>query len=149
MSLPGREERQVIERWEGGGSRWRGLKRVLDQAKQLIRNPRELLGILDAAERRLDRLSPGPFATVVDDVKTLLRLVRSYATGDYRDVSARNLALAVAAVVYLVSPLDVIPDFLPFGFTDDAAVVGFVLGKIGTELVRFRAWEQAQGVAEA
>ena len=139
----------MIERVGGGGNRWQVLRRVLARAEQLIRNPRELLGLLEVAERRLDRLSEGPFGKVVDDVKTLLRLVRAYATGQYRDVSGKNIALAVAAVVYLVSPLDVIPDFLPGGFTDDAAVVGFVIRKIGTELARFQAWEETQGATEA
>ena len=71
--------------------------------------------------------------------------MRAYGEGRYREVSGKNLALAGLAIMYLVSPLDVLPDFLPGGFFDDAAVIGFVVKKIRNELVSFEIWEQSQG----
>lgn len=111
----------------------------------LRRDPKELLNLLTAAERRLDRVNAGPLTPVKHDVQTLLRLMRAYGTGRYRQVSGKNLALAGLAILYLVSPLDVVPDFIPGGFADDAAVIGFVLKKIRTELVAFQAWERQHG----
>ncbi len=59
-------------------------------------------------------------------------------------MSGKNLGLAALALLYLASPLDVLPDFLPGGFLDDAAVVGFIVKKIRTELAAFEAWERGQ-----
>ena len=100
---------------------------------------------LKVAERRLDRLEVGPLTPIKKDVQTLLRLMRAYGEGRYRQVSGKNLALAALGLIYLVSPLDVIPDFLPGGFADDAAVIGFILRKLRTELVAFEFWERGQG----
>lgn len=36
----------------------------------------------------------------------------------------------VAALGYLICPFDAIPDFLPFGFTDDLAVLTALLGSL-------------------
>jgi uncharacterized membrane protein YkvA (DUF1232 family) len=119
-----------------------GARRGLFRAEELIRNPREMLQVLTVAERRLDRVNAGPLTPVKKDLQTLLRLMRAYGEGRYRAVSGKNLALAGLGLLYLVSPLDVLPDFIPGGFADDAAVIGFVVKKIRTELVAFEAWER-------
>ena len=133
---------------QGGGKGWQMLQTVrrgLVRAEGLIRHPKELLTVLTLAERRLARVEAGPLNPIKKDVQTLLRLMRAYGDGRYRQVSGKNLALAGLGLLYLVSPLDVVPDFLPGGFADDAAVIGFILRKIRTELVAFEAWERAQG----
>ncbi len=121
------------------------LRRGLGGAERLVRNPKELLSVLTRAERRLDRVNAGRLTPIKKDLQTLLRLMRAYGEGRYRQVSGKNLVLAGLAIMYLVSPLDVMPDFLPGGFFDDAAVIGFVLKKIRNELASFEIWEQAQG----
>jgi len=131
-----------------GGKPWEMvqiMRRSLVRAEGLMRHPKELLTVLTKAERRLDRIEAGPLTPIKRDIQTLLRLMRAYGEGRYRPVSGKNLALAGLGLLYLVSPLDVIPDFLPGGFADDAAVIGFILRKIRTELVAFEAWERAQG----
>lgn len=120
-------------------------RRGLARAEKLARDPRELLSLLSAAERRLDRVDVGPLTPVKRDLQALLRMLRAYGEGRYRQVSGKNLALAGLGLLYLVSPLDVLPDFLLGGFFDDAAVIGFIVKKIRTELVAFEAWERAQG----
>ena len=121
------------------------VRRGVVRAEELVRNPKELLALLTVAERRLDRANAGPLTPVKRDLQTLLRLLRAYGEGSYRDVSGKNLALAGLGLFYLVSPLDVLPDFLPGGFADDAAVIGFVLRKVRGELTAFEAWERGQG----
>ena len=118
------------------------LGKGLAWAEDVIRNPKQLLSVLTVAERRLDGVSAGKLTPVKADVQMLLRLMRAYGEGQYRDVSGKNLALAGLGLFYLVSPLDVLPDFIPGGFADDAAVVGFIIKKIRSELVKFEAWEQ-------
>lgn len=133
---------------QGGGKGWQMLqvvRRGIVRAEGLVRNPKELLTLLTRAERRLDRIGAGPLTPIKKDTQTLLRLMRAYGEGRYRQVSGKNLALAGLGIIYLVSPLDVMPDFLPGGFFDDAAVIGFIVKKIRSELVAFEIWERAQG----
>ena len=132
----------------GSGRGWRlleALRQGVVRAEAVVRNPKELLNLLTLAERRLDGVRAGWLTPIKADLQTLLRLLRAYGEGRYRDVSGKNLALAGLGLLYLVSPLDVLPDFLPGGFADDAAVIGFVLKKIRGELVKFEAWERENG----
>ena len=75
-------------------------------------------------------------------VQTMLRLVRAYERGEYKEVSNEDLTWIVAALNYLVDPFDLIPDKIPFlGFVDDAIVVGFVADKTRQTLDDFMIWE--------
>ena len=47
-------------------------------------------------------------------------------------------------MAYLVSPLDVIPDFILFGFVDDAAVFGLVVSAFQSELEDYKEWKKNQ-----
>ena len=73
---------------------------------------------------------------------SVVSLVRNYASGEYRDVSRGSIISVVAALIYFVSPLDFMPDFIPvLGFADDLALLTFVISKLGNELEKFQLWE--------
>jgi uncharacterized membrane protein YkvA (DUF1232 family) len=83
----------------------------------------------------------GPLDKISVQFTALVRLVVAYARGQYRDVSSQSIVLAIAGLIYLVSPIDLIPDFLPGGYIDDVAVLGWVIRSINEELNAFIAWE--------
>jgi len=72
-------------------------------------------------------------------------LLQDYWSGEYRNIPWRLAASIGFAVTYLVSPLDIIPDFLPLlGFTDDAAVFALVISSFQSELDKYREWKKNQ-----
>ena len=76
-----------------------------------------------------------------DDLQTLICLFRDWSKGKYTNVPTRTIVLVVAALLYFLSPLDTIPDFLGgIGFTDDATVVLFVLNALKNEIQNYRDW---------
>ena len=95
------------------------------------------------ANKALGKLESTPgIGEVVNDLHTLIRMMRAYAKGDYREVPWTTVVGATAAVVYFVSPVDVIPDFVPVaGYIDDVTVVAFVVATIQKDLNAFRGWE--------
>jgi uncharacterized membrane protein YkvA (DUF1232 family) len=132
----------AMQRAGKGAQMLQALRRGLARAEELVRNPKELYRLLEAAERRLERLDAGRMNPLKRDVQTMLRMLRASGEGRYSELSKKNLLLAAAGIAYLVSPIDVIPDFLPGGFADDAAVVTFVVRKLRGELAAFERWEQ-------
>ncbi len=50
-----------------------------------------------------------------------------------------TLVLCTGALVYLVNPLDAVPDIVPaVGLLDDATVIGFVLASIKQDIQNFK-----------
>jgi uncharacterized membrane protein YkvA (DUF1232 family) len=76
------------------------------------------------------------------------RLIKAYALGQYRDIPWKSMLIIVAAIIYFVNPLDLLPDLIPVaGFTDDFAVLVWVYNTVNTEIDKFLAWEQSRATA--
>ena len=73
-----------------------------------------------------------------DDALLLCAYVRDVATGRYKGYKVWNLTVIVAAIIYLVSPIDAIPDFIVGGFIDDMSVIAWAFSKVGKELKMYK-----------
>lgn len=75
-------------------------------------------------------------------LRTLPRFVKATVRREYKEFPWRTLLVIAAALVYVVVPTDLIPDFVPIvGWVDDWAVVAFVLKTLAGDVDRFREWE--------
>jgi uncharacterized membrane protein YkvA (DUF1232 family) len=80
-------------------------------------------------------------ADLMARLRLLWLLLRDFLGGRYGLPWKAVVALAAAAL-YVVSPFDLVPDFLgPLGFTDDALVVALTLGLLRKELLAYCAWK--------
>lgn len=76
-----------------------------------------------------------------DDLALTYALVKAYWNGEYREVPWATIAGLVGCLVYVISPIDLVPDFIPVaGFLDDATVVGLALHAFHTDLKTFSEW---------
>jgi uncharacterized membrane protein YkvA (DUF1232 family) len=64
-------------------------------------------------------------------------------TGRYPYLDKKRLALSVVALVYVLSPVDMVPELLVplLGLGDDALVGAMLLGTVLSETEAFLAWE--------
>lgn len=79
-----------------------------------------------------------------EQILCMYRLVKAYSKGEYRNIPTAKIALSVAALLYFVSPFDIIPDFLPLGLTDDIALILWVFNNLREEMQAFLEWEDEQ-----
>lgn len=79
------------------------------------------------------------------------RLLRATASGRYRGLSLGRLALVALAIVYVVSPVDLIPEVLVpiLGLADDAVVLAWLAAVFVRETESYLAWEQEQASGTA
>ena len=81
---------------------------------------------------------------VMAKILIMIRLLKSYSSGRYRQISASRIILIVAALLYIVSPFDAVFDFLPGGYLDDAAIVAWLFNLMRIELDLFQDWEEEE-----
>jgi uncharacterized membrane protein YkvA (DUF1232 family) len=116
-------------------------KAILD-AKTYAIDPERLRALFEEAARKAAAIPKEPFKDSWPYVQAMLRLIRAYFRGEYRNVSQGALLSIIAAISYFVDPFDLIPDEIPFlGFLDDATVIAFAVNRTRQTLDDFMTWE--------
>ena len=84
----------------------------------------------------------GFLSRLFQDFRLLYSLIRDYWNGVYRDVSIFSILVFAIAIIYILSPIDIIPDFnLGIGQIDDAVVLFLCLNFLGKDLYEYRDWK--------
>lgn len=114
------------------------------RAYALLRRPLTIFALLKnsvAHFRKYDSIQEFA-ADTKEQFERVVRLVQAYAKGEYRGVSTRNIALSIAALLYVLSPLDLIPDFIAGGMLDDIALLTWLYKNVEGEIEQFLLWEE-------
>jgi uncharacterized membrane protein YkvA (DUF1232 family) len=103
------------------------------------------VGIVHRNARRKRRIAAGepePVGSIIDRARALPRLLRAGKQG-YDGLPKRRLALWGFALLYLVSPIDILPEVLPIiGVTDDAGVAVWLLTSVSAASGLYLRWER-------
>lgn len=111
----------------------------MSKAKEYIQTPERIKKLIPQIK---EYLSKNGLKEVKDKVLLLIDYLGDIVNGNYKDYNGKALLYVVAAMIYLVSPIDVIPDFiLGIGLTDDVAVILFVLREVSLELDKYKEWK--------
>ena len=79
----------------------------------------------------------------ISDLKILFSVVQDYVKGDYREIPWLTIAAIVFALLYVLSPIDLIPDFIPvIGLVDDALVIAACLAMVEQDLNKYVEWKK-------
>lgn len=120
-----------------------------ERAASCLRQPHKLRDLVErAAQMSSRRLEP--LSELREALAASLRLLRAWSSGRYRGIPTASLLSIVAALIYFVSPVDLVPDFIvSLGLVDDAALLGWVLSSVRGDIDRFVTWERQQATPNA
>lgn len=70
----------------------------------------------------------GTLSKYLGDIKLYFKMLGDVFTGKYKKVPVGTIAAIVGTLLYVLSPIDLIPDFIPvIGYLDDAAMLALCL----------------------
>ena len=116
------------------------------KASRLIKNPAGVSVLIIEVGKKIAS-GKTSLKDIKDDLSLLVRLVTRWSKGEYKNVNKKTILSVIATLLYFVNPIDLIPDLLPIiGFTDDAAILLYVLNRIGVEVDNFKEWERLNTV---
>ena len=114
------------------------------QAERIISSDTKVSKLLDEVFLKIGESSE-LFYKIQDSLIALARMLSAWVKGDYKNISTKSIIAVVAALIYFVNPLDLIPDFIPvIGQIDDIFVLGYLIKMLNKEIERFMAWEKEQ-----
>ncbi len=78
--------------------------------------------------------------------KIMIAMLRDVKNGVYPEVPWFTIATCVLALLYLLNPMDLIPDFIPgIGYVDDLSVLAIGTGWIESDLHKYLDWKIKEG----
>jgi uncharacterized membrane protein YkvA (DUF1232 family) len=118
--------------------------RFRSRAEKIGKDKKKTGRILDAATKKADKRK-GAIGKLVDELAALIRMVRAHVSGSYREAPWQSIVLALGTIIYFLSPVDAIPDTIPFvGLMDDATLISWTIRSIRGDIDSFLSWERQQ-----
>ena len=92
---------------------------------------------------RRTRNRPADPMKIWDYLELLFSMLYDSYNGKY-PVPKKTIIVGIFALLYLINPIDIFPDFIPLmGFVDDIAALAFAASLIKDDLNRYRAWKMS------
>lgn len=85
------------------------------------------------------------FETIGSDLKLTLDMLIDWKNGDYKDLSKDSITIITVGFLYILSPMSIIPKFIPLKHVDDILVLLYVIKRIKGELETYKRWREDNG----
>ncbi|TDQ18406.1 uncharacterized membrane protein YkvA (DUF1232 family) [Algoriphagus boseongensis] len=117
------------------------------QVEVIVRQEQKLIELVQNVVAKISRVGQNPkVQKFLKPIQIFIRMIKAHFRGEHK-IAFSTLGLIVLALVYFLSPIDLIPDFLGFlGFADDLSVVMAIYAKVRDEVESFLEWERTQEV---
>lgn len=115
------------------------------EAEEVLKSPEETSKKIQDAFVKLEGIKDGPIKMMFEDIKLMVDIIKDYINGTYKEVPQYTIIAILGALIYFLSPFDIIPDFIPgVGFIDDAFVIALVLKQVHDDLQSYKIWKLSQ-----
>ena len=95
--------------------------------------------VFDNEETILNKMNDKNLKGFIDDVKLFFSMLKDFVTKKYTEVPVGTIMAIAGSLLYVLSPIDVIPDFLPVvGYLDDAGVIALCMNFVKADLDKYK-----------
>jgi uncharacterized membrane protein YkvA (DUF1232 family) len=118
---------------------------ALKRAAQLSGKTGRILLLITQLGKRIKHVKwdASTAASAKEKFQILSRLGTAYATGKYKSIPWKPVMTMLAAIIYFLNPIDLVPDFIPgIGLTDDFGILMWVYNSVLDEVDKFLEWEK-------
>jgi uncharacterized membrane protein YkvA (DUF1232 family) len=120
-------------------------KKFLSRAEEYLKKPSRVKDLIsDTYKKATEKKDVGTLAHEVwESLQTLTRLIKAAVSGEYTGIPTATIVGGIAVLLYFLSPIDLVPDFIPvIGLLDDVALLAWFMSSIKVEMDKFNEWEK-------
>jgi uncharacterized membrane protein YkvA (DUF1232 family) len=116
-------------------------------SKEQVKKAKKYFDAFFAVEyTKAEKKKKGPIGEIMDQVQLLFSMFKDSINGNYKDIPKGSIIMIIIGLVYFVSPVDIIPDFIVAGgFLDDATILGFIIRQLKSDLDNYKIWKDSAG----
>lgn len=117
------------------------LKNNYAEAEEILKDPDKIERFLQRLEKKLKVV---PLAgNKLSELPIMASLFRSFVKKEYQEVPIGTIIAILSALIYFVSPIDIVPDSIPvLGYFDDAAVVEACWDLVESDVEEYLKWRK-------
>mgnify|MGYP001030164094 CR=1 FL=1 len=115
-----------------------------NRAARIVQDSDALKEVLENASQKLkaSENDEGLRKKLVDYVRLIIRMITNSVNGNYKSLPWQTLVMLVAGLIYFLTPIDALPDFIPIaGFLDDATILLWLGKSFQDDLGKYKSWE--------
>ena len=117
------------------------LKKGYKKAEILLHDENKLENFLQKIENKLTIVPI--VGNALSYIPVMISMIRSYVRKEYTEIPIGSIISMISSLIYFVSPVDIIPDFLPVvGYLDDAAVVAACIKLVKSDIDDYKQWRK-------
>lgn len=119
---------------------------ALRKAVGIAANPEKISDLIGSVTDKISDMDNNKkrVSDFFEKVRTMLRMLRAYISGEYREIPWKSLLMIVGSLLYFMMPLDLIPDFIPItGLADDISIILLVFTSINEDIQAFLEYERS------
>lgn len=77
--------------------------------------------------------------------KLMWKMLNDYRKGEYKNVPWMTLSAVAFTLLYIVNPMDLVPDFIPIvGYLDDLTILAIALNLVETDIKKYIEWKEKE-----
>ncbi len=125
----------------------KSFQKALKKAAEIAINPEKIAELIGSVSEKMSDMDSTKkrVSEFFDRVGTMLRMLKAYISGEYRQIPWKSLLMILGSLIYFMMPLDLIPDFIPFGgLVDDISIIFLVFSSINEDIHAFLEYEQSK-----
>ena len=117
------------------------------KAASYLNDPGKLSILVNTATKKISNFDrpENEVKNLISRVKVFMRMIRAYLKKEYTQTPWKTMLAIIAGLIYFVTPMDIIPDFIPVsGMVDDFAVLIWIFNNFQKDIDAYLSWENGE-----
>ena len=115
--------------------------KYLKKAKSILQDPQKMEELARKINKKLANIPV--VGEYFADIPILCMMAVDYVKGAYKEVPFASMVGIAVALVYFMTPVDLVPDAIPgLGRLDDAAVLLFAVKAAHNDIAEYKVWKE-------